>query len=168
MFRIAKNNQTSSELLSSHKSAIRHAKICTSPHTRRSKALLACLQNTGSHFMNYSYFSLWPLRLTVWGFSSHPFFIRYPIYATVSELGKCTLQSVEKGIGAKEGFLFIQRGCVLHLHNMISEEINGTRNTCTGRSANELCRMRKDGIFFTEAIDPQFGRKKVSQERFFL
>lgn len=70
---------------------------------------------------------------------------------------------MKKDVSAKEGFLFIQRGCVLHLHNMISEEINGTRNKCMEGSANELCRTGKESIFFTEVMDLQFERKE-SQE----
>lgn len=83
-------------------------------------------------------------------------------------LGKCTLQSMEKGIGAKEGFLFIQRGCVLHLHNMISEEINRTRNTCTEGSANELCRMRKDSIFSRRLSIHSLGERKSVRKDFFF
>lgn len=68
---------------------------------------------------------------------------------------------LEKTVSAKEGFLFIQRGCVLHLHNMISEEINGTRNKCTEGSANELCRTGKDSIFSRRLWVYILGERKV-------
>lgn len=76
-------------------------------------------------------------------------------------LVKCTLQSLKKEITAKEEFLFIHQGCVLHLHNMISEEINGTRNKCMEGSANELCRTGKDNIFLQRIWIYILGERKA-------
>lgn len=76
-------------------------------------------------------------------------------------LVKCTLWSLKKEVTAKEGFLFIHQGCVLHLHNMISEVINGTRNKCMEGSANELCRTGKGSIFLQKIWIYILGERKV-------